>query len=575
VGSVAHTIGLADALKVAPGAGDANSLFRRPPPAGAADRAADSQPLRVAFLWLAAFAVAEYLLSAPQLVATVPGTALQLVSIPLALLAVALMLRPAREAPGYALIYAGIALFRDSASPHLGFSVAQVAIETIQMLALVCILFRYFFHRLTEPVVVGAWAIMVLAVTALAAMLMVVAASTLLPPQSPREMQMLGGSLGIAFRSWWLGNACTFLALAGPVATLFNLKHRFKLLLMTPSELRRFIALTVAVAATSLFAFKLADMPWLGLPPDVILPIRLLPVPFAVAMAARFRANGAAVAILIVATVGIYSVASAAARGGLQGAPLVATPRLSLILVITITSIVVSAISLQLRRALKEATEASEVKSRFIALMSHELRTPLNAILGFSELMKMRSLRELGDEMATLDNIHASGQRLLAMIDALLSHAGQGETIFELRKEPLHLASALAGAARDLADEIKACGCTVELDIPQEIFLDADPRALGQIAHVVLGNALRLSEPETPVVVSARYAGTDTVVDIISAPRKKPRIDELDKVETPLVSALVLAHGARLSIRQTADRGRRARLRFFATRAAGAVRSGA
>ena len=43
--------------------------------------------------------------------------------------------------------------------------------------------------------------------------------------------------------------------------------------------------------------------------------------------------------------------------------------------------------------ARRRAEAANISKSRFLAQMSHELRTPLNAILGFSEVMKSRSVR--------------------------------------------------------------------------------------------------------------------------------------------------------------------------------------
>ena len=43
--------------------------------------------------------------------------------------------------------------------------------------------------------------------------------------------------------------------------------------------------------------------------------------------------------------------------------------------------------------ARRRAEAANISKSRFLAQMSHELRTPLNAILGFSEVMKTRSVR--------------------------------------------------------------------------------------------------------------------------------------------------------------------------------------
>src|SRR5439155_11975056 len=70
----------------------------------------------------------------------------------------------------------------------------------------------------------------------------------------------------------------------------------------------RFIGLAVTLLIVSLFAFPVNDMSWIDLPPDVVVATRLLPVPFAMAMATRFRANGAAVAILIFTIVAVISV---------------------------------------------------------------------------------------------------------------------------------------------------------------------------------------------------------------------------------------------------------------------------
>lgn len=526
-------------------------------------------PLRLprALLWMIAFAIAEYVFSMRELAAIVPGTDLRLISIPLALLAVALMLRPAREAPAYGFIYVGVNVLGAAGAPHLAFSVARITIEMFEMMFIVWMLYRYFFHRFADPVVVGVWAIAVLAATAVSALFKVVAADLLLPNDSDYA-QALGGSVGAAWRNWWLGDACTFLAIAGPIATLINLRHRLKRLLTTPGERGPFAALTVALAATALFGFLLADMPWLGFPPDVILAVRLLPVPFAMAMAAGFRANGADIAILIFTLIGAYSATSGPGQQAWQGAPVPATPRQTLILITTITCMVLAGISRQLKLALNEALEASQVKSRFIAMLNHELRTPLNAILGFSELMRMQSLRELGKAVTALDNIHASGQRLLAMVDALLSHAGGGETVFELHKEPLHLASAVDGAISDLSDEISACNCRISVDIPDSLFLDADPRALRQILHVLLRHVLRLCDRGSTIAIVAQQAGTDTILDIASSDIKTSPGDDLDKVESHLVNALVLAHGGRLTMRQQGRTGRNARLTFFATHAA-------
>jgi signal transduction histidine kinase len=520
-----------------------------------------------AFLWMAAFAAVIFVFSSPALSPRVPHTVVRLVSVPLAALGFALMLRPRGEHPVYCLIYFVTTVWRELESPHIEFTVVRSAIEVAEMAVLVGILYRFFYHRFAEPLMLGAWAIAVLGVTAITASLMTIAAKSF-SLDSPDSLFLFGGSMAAAWRYWWLGNACNFLAIAGPAATLVNLRHRLHRLLLTSGPDRRaFIGLTAALLVTTLFSFPVFDMSWRAFPPDVILSLRLLPVPFVMAMAARFRANGAAVATMIFTVISVVSITGPAARQNWANMPLTATPTHTLLLVTTIACMVLAAISRQLQSAVNDALKAGEVKSRFIGLMSHELRTPLNAILGFSELMKMQSLYELGEQVATLDNIHASGQRLLAMIDALLSHAGEGETIFELRKEPLHLHTAVTGALHELEELANSSGCTVDLDIPTEMFVEADARALRQVLHVLFGHALRLCEDNGVTKISARHAQTDTILEIRSDMLRNEASDELDRVESQLVNALVLAHGARLTVRKS-PHGRTARVRFFATRAA-------
>ncbi len=533
--------------------------------------ALDVQVIARALPWLIAFAAAEWLFSYPGLAPTIPHTAIRLVSLPLALFAAALILRPFGERPFYAVIFVLLSLSRELATPHAYFSIARILIEAGQMILIVWLLFRYFYYRLKDPLVLAGWSVTVLAVTAGSALLMVIAAAGL-GIGSGEHAAMLGGSLEVAWRYWWLGNACTFLTLAGPAATLVVLRKRLELLLTTPgSHRRRFIGVTIGLFLSSLFAFPVFDMSWRGFTPDLLLALQLIPVPFAMALATRYRANGAAIATLIFTFIAVVSVTGPAHKANWQSVPMLATPTHALLLVSASTCMVIAGISRQLKLALNEALEASEMKSRFISMLNHELRTPLNAILGFSELMRLRELRRIDDAIGPFANIHASGQRLLAMIEGLLSSADRGASAFDLNKEPIEIDSAIAAAIGDMHGEFAELAefdVAVSIVARKELVIDADPRALKQMLTVLLAYPLRFVGPGGRITVSAEHAGTDTLIEISSQGLINAAADDRDKIEVQLVDALALAHGARLMIVHSDRCSRIARLTFFATRAA-------
>ncbi|MCL1981801.1 MAG: ATP-binding protein, partial [Clostridiales bacterium] len=72
-----------------------------------------------------------------------------------------------------------------------------------------------------------------------------------------------------------------------------------------------------------------------------------------------------------------------------------------------------------LEAALKEAQNANEAKSDFLARMSHEMRTPLNAVIGLSELLL--DTRDFdGEDFIKLDKISNAGRTLLNTVNDIL-----------------------------------------------------------------------------------------------------------------------------------------------------------
>lgn len=520
------------------------------------------------WLWMAGFTLLACLLSLHAFTPIVPGTTFSLISLPVALLGFALMVRPWAEAPFYALIHAAVGIGLHAGIEFPAFNAARIALEILEAVILVRILLGYFLARLGDPLFVVIYTVAVLFVTALGGFLLV-AGALLAPSLGIESPPILLERPGLAWRHWWLGHGCSYLALAGPFAVLLALRQSVaRTLFADRPDRRTFLWLAAALLATSQIAFPVMDLSWVGFPPDVWQALRLLPLPFATAMAVRFRAKGGSCAIVILALVIILSVTGPSADANWAGLPPAATPTQALLLMTATACMMIGAMSRQLLKATADAIRANETKARFVAMLNHEIRTPLNAILGFSELIQLQRIRDLDPVMAPIENIHASGQRLLAMIEGLLNQADQGASAFDLHKCPLRLGQALTDVIEELQPELDAFRFPLKIDLPDHLMIEADDRALKQIFMVLLAYPLRFVTPWTEVTVTARELGTDTIIEIDSHGLVGAVADERDRLESQLAKALALAHGARLSIVDTSRDRRLARLTFFATRAA-------
>lgn len=157
-----------------------------------------------------------------------------------------------------------------------------------------------------------------------------------------------------------------------------------------------------------------------------------------------------------------------------------------------------------LETARQDAESLNVGKSRFLANMSHELRTPLNAIMGFSDIMRERLFGPLpGRYVEYAELIHDAGAHLLDLINDVLDMSKIEAARYELSKEPLDAREPISAALRLMRLQADDAGVQLRGVLPsQPLEIDADRRALKQIALNLISNALKFTPRGGLVTVS-------------------------------------------------------------------------
>jgi two-component system cell cycle sensor histidine kinase PleC len=152
------------------------------------------------------------------------------------------------------------------------------------------------------------------------------------------------------------------------------------------------------------------------------------------------------------------------------------------------------------------AEDANAAKSKFLANMSHELRTPLNAIIGFSEIMESAMFGPLGADKYTeySRDIRESGEYLLDVINDILDMSKIEAGGIRLAPEAVEVELILADCQRVVSTRASEKRLNLTVEIEPELVVNADRRALKQIALNLLSNAVKFTPEGGAVTVYGR-----------------------------------------------------------------------
>lgn len=158
------------------------------------------------------------------------------------------------------------------------------------------------------------------------------------------------------------------------------------------------------------------------------------------------------------------------------------------------------------------AERSNVAKSTFLSNMSHELRTPLNAIIGFSDILRMRTL-PAPKVKDYADHVHKSGAYLLDMINQVLDLTQDDSPLAETRFDFAGFWDTTLLQVRELAD-----AQSIRLEIAPALYglrVTGDPRRIKAAIVQLSSNAIKFTPPLGRVSLSARMTASGDLEIVI------------------------------------------------------------
>lgn len=160
-----------------------------------------------------------------------------------------------------------------------------------------------------------------------------------------------------------------------------------------------------------------------------------------------------------------------------------------------------------------ELEQSNDIKNKLFAIIAHDLRGPLSSLQSLIYLVREHDLSQ--EEMAEITkSLERNLQENASMMDNLLAwaQAQMNGIKLNLRDFPLH--QGVKSVTDQIQFQAEKKGVRLDLDVPQDMEVNADYDMVKLVIRNLLANAIKFSEKEDAVRIKAFRSELDGMAEI-------------------------------------------------------------
>lgn len=234
------------------------------------------------------------------------------------------------------------------------------------------------------------------------------------------------------------------------------------------------------------------------------------------------------------------------------------------------------------QRALLRVEEILELRTQelerermdFLAMLTHDIKNPLGVILGCTEiLMEEASERASAEEVNFLERLQSNAMLVHSLVSNYLDYTRSEAGHLTVNKRPLDLNALLVRVGQHYEAETRRRGLTLLFKLSPELSaFEGDPLALERVFRNLLHNAIKFTPEHGTITVSTTWKKEGIAISIADtgcgiASEEIPSLFQRYRRAAAtrhregtglglfIVKALVEAHGGRVEVTSTVEKG--------------------